>query len=86
MHRGHSDNNTRIDSTTTGAPHDDLTQPPEDMATDLAMTHCTGHIANYSNIEALQIIDPEITVDHIHNHPTNPQGMNLTNQTHTSAG
>ena len=48
------------------------------MATDLAMTHHTGHIADHLNIKALQVIDPEIAVDHIHNHHTDLQDMNLT--------
>ena len=80
------DHNTRIDTTTTGATHDDLTQPTEETATDLAMAHCTGHIANHTNIIALQVINPEITVDPIHNHPTDLQGMMLTDQIHTPAG
>ena len=66
------DHNTRIDTTTTGAVYDDLTQPTEDTATYLTMTHHTGHIASHPNIEAL----PEITVDHIHDHPIDLQGMN----------
>ena len=80
------DHNTGIDAATTGADHDDLTQPTEDIATDLAMTHHTGHITDHPNIEALQVINLETAVDHIHDHPTDLQGMNLTNQIHTSAG
>ena len=52
------DHSTGIYATTTGAAHNDLTQPTEDTATDLAMTHCTGHIADHPNIKALQVIDP----------------------------
>ena len=71
---------------TIGAAHDDLTQPTEDTFTDLTMTHCTGHIANHPNIEALQVIGPEVTVDHIHDHLMDFQGMNLTDQIYTQAG
>ena len=78
--------NTRIDVNTTGAAHNNLTKPTEDTATDLNMKHCISHITDHPNIEALQVIDPEILVDHIHNHPTNLKGMNLIDQIHTSAG
>ena len=44
------DHNTRIDATTTGAALDDLTQPTEDTATDLTVTHHAGHIADIPNI------------------------------------
>ena len=80
------DHNAAIDATTRGAADDDLTQPTEDTATDLAMTHCTGHITDHPNSKALQVIDPQITVDHLHNHPTDLQDMNLTDQIHTLAG
>ena len=59
------DQNTEIDATTTGTVHNDLTQPTEDAATDLAMTLHTGHIADHPNIQALQVIDPE---DHSRSH------------------
>ena len=80
------DHNTRIDATTTGAVHDDLTQPKEDTATDFTMTHHTSHIFDHPNIAPLLVIDPEIAVDHIHDHPTDLQGMNLADQIHTLAG
>ena len=75
-----------IDTATTGAVHNDLTQPIEDTATDLTVTHCTDHIADHPNIEAFQVINPEITVGHIQEHPTDPQGMNQADQVHTPAG
>ena len=78
--------NTEIDATTTEAAHNNLAQPTEDTATNLAITHHTSHIADHPNIKALQVIDPEITVDHIHDHPTDPQGMNLADQIPTPAG
>ena len=56
------------------------------MATDLTVTLHTSHIADHPNIEALQVIDPEITGDHIHDHPIDLQDMNLTNQIHIPAG
>ena len=46
----------------------------------------TGHIADHPNIEALQVIDPKITVGHIHKHYTDPQDMNHMDQVHTPAG
>ena len=80
------DHNTGIDATTTGAAHNDLTQLTEGTVTDLAMTHCTSHNTDHPNIEALQVIDPEITVGHIHDCPTDLQGMKLTDQIHTPVG
>ena len=50
------DHNTRVDATTTGAAHNDLTQSTEDTATNLTVTHHTGHITDHPNIEALQVI------------------------------
>ena len=79
------DHDTWIDAATTGATHDDLTQPTEDTATDLAMTHHIIHITDHPNIKALQVINPEVAVYHICDHPTNLQGMNLTDQIHTQA-
>ena len=64
------DNSTGIDAATTGAAHDDVTQPTVDTATDITMTHHTSCIADHPNIEALQVINPKIAVGHIHNHPT----------------
>ena len=80
------DHNTGIDAATTGAAHDDLTQPTGDTPTDLTMTHCTSHIDNHPNIKALWVINPKITVGHIYNHPTDLQGMNHIDQIHTPAG
>ena len=51
------DHNTEIDTTNTGAVHDDLAQPTEDAATDLCVTLHTSHITDHPNIEALQVID-----------------------------
>ena len=80
------DHSTGMDAATTEAAYDDLTQPMEDTASDLTMTHCTGHIVDHPHITALWVIDPEITVGHTHNHLTNLKGMNHTDQIHTSAG
>ena len=80
------DYNTGMDTAATGAVHDDLAHPTEDIATYLSVTHHTGHITDHPNIKALQVIDPKITVDHIHNHPIDLQDMNLTNQIHIPAG
>ena len=79
------DQNTDIDATTTGAVHDDLTQATQDTATNLAVTLHISHISDHPNIKTFQVINPEITVAHIHNHPID-QDMNLTNQIHIPAG
>ena len=55
------------------------------MLTD-ATTHHIDHTANHPCIEALQVIDPEITVGHIHDYPTDLQGMNHIDQVHNPAG
>ena len=70
--------NTGIYAATTGAVHDDCTPPKEATAIDLTVTHHIDHIADLPPIEVLHLINPEITVDHTHNHPTNLQG-----RTHT---
>ena len=80
------DHNTEIETTTTGAVYDDLTQPTEDAATDLTMTHHTNYIADHPNIKAPQVIDPGITLGNIHKHPTDPDGMDCADQLHTPAG
>ena len=80
------DCNTGIDMATTEAAHNDLAQPRKDTAIDLIVTHHTDHIADHPNIEALQVIDHEIVVGHIHTPPTNLQGMNIEDQIHTPAG
>ena len=80
------DHNPVIYTATTGAAHNDLTQPTDDTATNLTVTHHIGHIADHPNIEALQVINPEIAVVHIHTPHTDLQGMNLTDQIHTPAG
>ena len=80
------DHNTGIDTATTGAVHYDLIQPTEDTATDLAMKLHASHIADHPNTEAPRVIDPEIAVDHIHDHPIDLQDMNLTDQVHIPAG
>ena len=74
---------TGIDAATTEAAHDDLSQPKEDTAKDLAMTHCTSHIADHPHITPLWVTDPKITVCHTHDHPTDLQGMNHADQIHT---
>ena len=79
------DHNTGTDTATTGTAHDDLAQPTKDTATDLMVTHNTDHIADHPNIKALQVIDPKITVDYIHNHPTDLPDMKLGGQIHIPA-
>ena len=79
------DHNTRIDAATRGTAHDDHAPPIEDTDIDLATTNDINHIADHPHIEALQVINPEITVGHIHGHPTNLQGRMHIDQVHTPA-
>ena len=79
------DHNTRIDAATTGAAHSDHASPIEATAIDLTMIHHIDHIADCPHTEALQVINPEITVGHIHNHPTDLQGRTHVDQVHTPA-
>ena len=58
--------------------NDDHTPPIEATVIDLTMTHHIDHITDHPHIEVLQRINPEITVDHTHNHPTNLQGWTHT--------
>ena len=77
------DHNNGIDAVTTEAAHNNLTPPVEATAINLTVTH---HIADHPHLKALQVIDPEITVGHIHDHPTALQGMNHVKQGHSPAG
>ena len=74
------DCNTEIDAAITEAAHNDLTQPTEGTATDL-----TNHITNLPNIEGLLVINPEIIIGHIHDHPIGLQDMNHIDQVHNPA-
>ena len=80
------DHNTGIDTATTELAHNNLSQPTEDTATDLTVTHCTGHITDHPHITTLWVINPEITVGHTHDYLTSHQGMNQADQIHTPAG
>ena len=80
------DDNTGIDTAITGAAHNDLAPPIEDTAINLAMTHHIDHITDHPHIEDLQVIDLEIIGGHIHNHPTDLQGLTHVGQVHNSAG
>ena len=66
--------------------HDTVTQPTEDRATEITVTHHTSHIAACPHIAAFQVINPEITVGHTHYYPTDLQGMNHIDHIHTLAG
>ena len=54
------DHNTRTDTATTEAAHNNLIQHTEDTATDPVVTHCIGHIKDHPHIAVLWVIDPEI--------------------------
>ena len=80
------DHNTRIDTVTPGAAHNDLTPLIEASAFNLTTTHHTDHIADHPHIEALQFVNPEIAVGHIFDHTTGLQGMNHIDQVHNTVG
>ena len=77
--------NTRIDAATIGAAHNDCTPSIEATAIDLATTCHIDYITDHPHIEVLQLINPEITVDHTHNHPTDLYGRTHTDQVHIPA-
>ena len=62
----------------THAPHTEI------KAIDPAMTHHTNPTTDHPHI-VLQLTTPEIIVDHIHIHPTNPQGEIPTGYIHIPA-
>ena len=80
------DHNTGIDTATKGAAHNDIALPIEATAINLTMTHHSDHIADHPHIEALQVINPEIIVGHILDHPTDLQGMNHVDEVQSAAG
>ena len=79
------DHDTEIDAAITGAAHNDCAPPIEATAINLTMTCHIDHIADHPHIEVLQVINPQITVGHIHDHPTDLQGRTHVDQVHTSA-
>ena len=46
------------------------------------MTHHTDLTADHPHIEVPQFTTPKIIVDHVHVHPTNPQGKICTGHIH----
>ena len=52
---------------------------------DPTRTHHTDLIADHPHIEVPQLTTPEIIVDHVHIHPTNPQDKFHIGHTHTPA-
>ena len=59
---------------TPGVTHDAHAPHIEIAAIDPSTPHHTDLIPDHPHIEVLQLTTPEIIVDHIHIHPTNPQG------------
>ena len=57
----------------------------ETAAIDPAMTHHINHIADHPHLEVLQLTNPEITIDHTQDHPTNLQSRTHTDQVHIPA-
>ena len=49
------------------------------------MLHHTNPIADHLHLEVPQLTTPEIKVDHIHIHPTNPPGDICTGHIHIPA-
>ena len=60
-------------------PHTEIT------AIDPATTHITDPTADHPHIDIPQLTTPEIEVDHVHFHPTNPQGEICTGHIHIPA-
>ena len=77
--------NNGINAATTGATHDDHTPHIEVTAIDLAMTHHIGHITDHPHKEVLQLTNPQITAESIHDHPIDLQGRTHTDQVHMPA-
>ena len=79
------DHNTKIDEAITGTAHGNCAPPIEVTAIDLATIHYINLITDHPHIEVLQPFNPEITVGHIHDHPTDLQGRTHIDQVHTPA-
>ena len=77
--------NTEIVAATIGAAHDNWAPPIEATTINHATTCHINHITDHPHIEVLQLINLEITVDHTHDHPTDLQGRNHTDQVHILA-
>ena len=77
------DHDTKIDAAFTGAAHDYCTPPIEATAINLTMTCNIDHITDHPHIEVLQLINPEIVVGHIYDHPTDLQDRTHADQVHT---
>ena len=61
-----------IITATPGVAHDSHAPYTEITAIDPTATHHTDPTADHPHIEVLKLTTPEIIVDHIHIHPTNP--------------
>ena len=79
------DHHMGIDAAITGAAHDDHAPLTETAAIDLTITHHIKHITDHPHIEVLQVINPEIAVGHIHDHPTSFHDRTHIDQVHTPA-
>ena len=78
------DHNIEIGAATTEAAHDDCHSAHRGHShRPCTVTHHTIHTADCLHIAALQVINPEITVGHTHDYPTDIQGMNHTDDIHT---
>ena len=74
-----------IITVTPGVAHGAHVPHIEITVNDPAMTHHTDLITDHPHIEVPLLTTPEIIVDHIHIHPTNPQGEFHIGHTHTPA-
>ena len=63
-----------ITTATPGVAHDAHTSHIEITAIDPTAAHHTDLIADHPYTEFLQLTTPEIIVNHVHIHPTSPQG------------
>ena len=70
---------------TPGVTHDAQTLHIEITVSDPTTTYHTNFITDHPYIDVPQLTTPEIVVDHVHVHPTNPQGEICIGHTHIQA-
>ena len=75
----------RIISAIPGVAHNAHTPHTEITAIDPTTTHHIDPPTDHPHIEVPQLTTPETIVDHIHVHPTNPQGEICTGHIHIPA-
>ena len=74
-----------IITVTPGVAHDTYAPHTETTVIDPTMIHHTYLTTDHPHIEVFQLTTPESVVDHIHIHPTSPQGEICTGHIHIPA-